>query len=58
MGYKEIESKLNECDNIHDMFNVLNGYYDLKNTKLGFVAKSAFIKGIVQGLKMINPNKK
>jgi len=61
LSYKEIEKikdKLFDCDNVEDMFTILSNEMDLKNCKPGPIIKPVFIKGIIQGIKLLNPNKK
>jgi hypothetical protein len=51
----EIVYKLNECENVKEMFNVLESYYDLKNTKIGPIIKPVFVQGLVKAIKLIKP---
>lgn len=53
-----IGKKLEACTSVQEMFNVLQNNFDLQNCKPGTIAKPLFIKGIIQGIKLINPNKK
>jgi hypothetical protein len=55
---KELTKELEQCDNIQQMFNVLGQTYDLTSCKPSTITKPLFIRGIIQGIKLIQPQKK
>jgi hypothetical protein len=55
---KNIQQQLDACNSIADMFAVLEKNYDLKSCKPGAITKPIFIKGILAGIKLVNPTEK
>lgn len=54
---KKIESELNSCNSMAEIFAVLNKNFDLKNCKPGMITKRAVITGLTNTvLPMVNPD--
>lgn len=52
---KPINVQLDECKSVKEMFEVLEKNYDLKTCAPGQITKPIFIKGILKGIKLVNP---
>jgi hypothetical protein len=55
---KNIQKELDACNNVAEMFELIKNTYDLKSCKPGSITKPIFIKGIMQGIKLVNPTEK
>lgn len=53
-----LKDKLNACENVAQMFQVLQDRYDLESCKPGFLVKPTLIVGLMKAYAMVKPKLK
>jgi hypothetical protein len=55
---QDITNRLNNCNNVNEMFEELKNKFDLETCKPSSITKPLFVKGIISGIKLLNPKVK
>jgi hypothetical protein len=52
MKEQEFKIALSECKTVKEMFDTINKYYEIENTKPGSIVRATLVGGLLNGLKI------